>query len=380
MSVLTTVEKEMNEIFFERTTEIRTMLLCLLAGRHMVMLGEPGVGKSALARELCNRIEGAELFEHLMRRDSTTDELFGPLSLKGLEKDEFRRNGTGRIQKCDIAFVDEVFKANSTVLNGLLNIMNEGIYKDNNKIVKTPMLLLIGASNEYPMTDDLGAVWDRFLMRIEVQDIDESENFERFIISKIRNIKPKRTTFTIKDLEEAKAEMKKIKIDAKIVKQLSFLKGQLKSKGISLASRRFEHFLDILKAEAYLNGADAVAKDDFCALEPAIWITREERPYARECLQECYSGPLKKVIKIFDDATKTFRESTKEENVSKKMELVSKLQNLAPDFEELTEEAETHPSGDKIRRYLEKIDNLKNLIFSETWVAKSSAKSTKPTK
>ena len=182
MSVLTTVEKEMNEIFFERTTEIRTMLLCLLAGRHMVMLGEPGVGKSALARELCNRIEGAELFEHLMRRDSTTDELFGPLSLKGLEKDEFRRNGTGRIQKCDIAFVDEVFKANSTVLNGLLNIMNEGIYKDNNKIVKTPMLLLIGASNEYPMTDDLGAVWDRFLMRIEGQDIDESENFERFII------------------------------------------------------------------------------------------------------------------------------------------------------------------------------------------------------
>jgi MoxR-like ATPase len=61
-------------------------------------------------------------------RTSTPEELFRPVSLKALEQDSYRRKTTGMLPEARVAFIDEVFKANSAVLNGLLSVLNERIY------------------------------------------------------------------------------------------------------------------------------------------------------------------------------------------------------------------------------------------------------------
>ena len=94
--------------FVERDEEITAIARAVLARQHVVLIGPPGIAKSALIRAICHRILGARYFERLLRRDSTADELFGPVSLKGLENDEFRRNIADQLPEAEIAFLDEI--------------------------------------------------------------------------------------------------------------------------------------------------------------------------------------------------------------------------------------------------------------------------------
>jgi MoxR domain in the MoxR-vWA-beta-propeller ternary systems len=64
----------------------------------------------------------------LLTKFSTPEELFGPISLKALEQDRYARVVTDKLPEAQFAFVDEVFKANSSILNSLLAAMNERVF------------------------------------------------------------------------------------------------------------------------------------------------------------------------------------------------------------------------------------------------------------
>ena len=68
-------------------------------------------GKSILGLRLAELCEGM-FFQRLLTRFTAPEELFGPLSLKSLENDEYRRVTHGFLPTADIAFLDEIFKAN----------------------------------------------------------------------------------------------------------------------------------------------------------------------------------------------------------------------------------------------------------------------------
>ena len=99
----------------ERDTEVRLMLLAALAGEHLLLLGPPGTAKSELARRLSEVCDG-RFFERLLTRFSVPEELFGHLSMSGLENDKYVRQTDGYLPTADVAFVDEIFKANSAIL------------------------------------------------------------------------------------------------------------------------------------------------------------------------------------------------------------------------------------------------------------------------
>ena len=135
---------------FEREDEISGSLLALLTGEHLLFIGPPGTGKSMLAKDICQCLEKGELYYYLLTRFTSPEEIFGPLSLESLKHDEFKRKTTGYLPAADIAFLDEIFKANSSILNSLLTILNEKRYHNGREVCEVPIHSIYGASNELP--------------------------------------------------------------------------------------------------------------------------------------------------------------------------------------------------------------------------------------
>ena len=126
---------------------------------------------SELGRRLSSICDGGAFFERLLTRFSVPEELFGPLSMRGLENDLYVRQTEGYLPTATVAFVDEVFKANSAILNSLLTILNERLFDNGAERVKVPLLCLVGASNELPESEELDALYDRFLLRSSVEQV-----------------------------------------------------------------------------------------------------------------------------------------------------------------------------------------------------------------
>jgi len=158
----------------ERQTAVRLTLLAALAGEHVLLVGPPGTAKSELARRLHRVFDGARYFERLLTRFSTPEELFGPLSLKALEDDRYERLTDGFLPTAGIAFLDEVFKANSAILNALLTLLNEREFDNGSGRVRTPLVSVVGASNELPSDEALRAFFDRFLLRVPVLPVGDA--------------------------------------------------------------------------------------------------------------------------------------------------------------------------------------------------------------
>eukprot|EP00197_Chlamydomonas_leiostraca_P013593 CAMPEP_0202859036 /NCGR_PEP_ID=MMETSP1391-20130828/1322_1 /ASSEMBLY_ACC=CAM_ASM_000867 /TAXON_ID=1034604 /ORGANISM="Chlamydomonas leiostraca, Strain SAG 11-49" /LENGTH=563 /DNA_ID=CAMNT_0049538035 /DNA_START=223 /DNA_END=1914 /DNA_ORIENTATION=+ len=157
----------------ERETEVRLLLLAALCGEHLLLLGPPGTAKSELSRRL-NALVGGTYFERLLTRFSVPEELFGPLSMRGLENDEYVRQTDGYLPTAEVAFIDEIFKANSAILNALLTLLNERLFDNGNQRLGVPLLTLVGASNELPESEELDALYDRFLIRRSVARVSNA--------------------------------------------------------------------------------------------------------------------------------------------------------------------------------------------------------------
>src|SRR5262249_54440183 len=97
---LQAIERELAASLIERDEVIRASMVALLSRQHLVVLGPPGTGKSALVTSLAERIgpqngAGLRSFAYLMTRFTTPEELFGPVSVSGLKRDEYRRITAG---------------------------------------------------------------------------------------------------------------------------------------------------------------------------------------------------------------------------------------------------------------------------------------------
>ncbi|CAJ1410708.1 unnamed protein product [Effrenium voratum] len=155
----------------ERSVEAKLLLLAVLAGEHLLLLGPPGSGKSQLAARL--QLLGLRHFQRLLTRFTTIEDVFGPMSLAALERDELERKVQGFLPDAESAFLDEVFNAGSGLLNALLTLLNERRFWSSKGLTRAPLWCLVAASNGAP---DLGleSLYDRFLLRRWVSPISDA--------------------------------------------------------------------------------------------------------------------------------------------------------------------------------------------------------------
>lgn len=175
-----------------RRDHARMLLLAAMAGENAILFGPPGTAKSLLARRLKDCFaDDVRYFECLLTKFSMPEEVFGPVSLKGLEKDIFRRVYDRYMPGAGVAFIDETFKANSAILNSMLTILNEREFDTGNERVKVPLRCVVGASNEMPKEAELEALYDRFIIRMRVDRLQDEEQLAQFLTASFEYEAPK---------------------------------------------------------------------------------------------------------------------------------------------------------------------------------------------
>lgn len=164
------VLQPLRQTFVGKDEVIDVLGVCLVASEHAFVLGPPGTAKSAIVNELARRLDG-EVFSYLLTRFTEPSELFGPFDLRKLREGELITNTAGMLPEAGLVFLDELLNANSAILNSLLTVLNERVFRRGRETRRLPLLMVVGASNHLPEDEALGALFDRFLMRVVCDNV-----------------------------------------------------------------------------------------------------------------------------------------------------------------------------------------------------------------
>lgn len=266
------LETDLNSVLIEREDEVHGAMLSLAGGLHMFLVGEPGIAKSMLFNQLAKRIELPEggYFKWLMTQHTTPEEVFGPPSFREMrENDRYVRVTDNKLPNAHLAFLDEIFKSGSAILNALLTALEEREFENGGLTSSIPLSSMFSASNEIPANGELAALADRLHLWYEVKPIKEASSFADMLQSHI-NDEP--TVFlTLEDIETAKAEVAEVAIPEDVISIFIELRERLQNEGIYVSDRRFRACLDVVRAEAWLRGADTARYSDVTPVQHMLW-------------------------------------------------------------------------------------------------------------
>lgn len=140
-----------------------------------------------------------------------------------------RRKVEGYLPKADFVFLDEIWKSSPAILNTLLTIINEKVYRNGSQENRVPLKALVAASNETPPKGQgLEAMYDRFIMRLLVKPVEDVDNFNNLIVAEDikfdANIDSKIST---EELEDFKILINEIQVPDNILNIINYIKNEI---------------------------------------------------------------------------------------------------------------------------------------------------------
>lgn len=269
------IQSQLTQGLVEREQTIKLTLLAALAGEHILLIGPPGTGKSLVSRRLHLVFKETPYFERLLTKFSVPEELFGPLSIQALEQDKYTRLTKGYLPQSSIAFLDEIFKANSAILNALLTLLNEREFDNGVIREKVPLISVIGASNELPEDGNLSALYDRFLFRQYVEPVSKS-GFKQLLMMQSIDDELSVEQLTYDELKYIQQHAKKIELSAEALQFLMELRKWCAENQIQVSDRRWRKIVGMLQVSAFTNDQSQITIWDCWLVQHCIWEKPEQ--------------------------------------------------------------------------------------------------------
>lgn len=161
--------------FVNRDEVIDLLGIGALCREHVLVIGPPGTAKTQLLNRFAGLLDTSP-FTYLLTRFTEPAEIFGPIDVQLFRSENvFKVNVAGKLPEARIAFLDEVFQGSSAILNTMLTLINERTFHNGLTNLKTPLIMLVGSSNDMPDDPVLAAFSDRFLLRSTLEYVGDDQ-------------------------------------------------------------------------------------------------------------------------------------------------------------------------------------------------------------
>jgi MoxR-like ATPase len=256
----------LKERFVGRDEVVDLIALAAVAGEHLFLHGSPGTAKSALIRQFAQAVRG-RYFEYLLTRFSEPNEIFGPIDLVRLREGQVATVTTGMLPESEFVFLDELFNANSAILNNLLTVLNERIYRRGSETHALPLVSLFSASNRLADDDALRALFDRFLLRCHVDQLPQTA-LPRLLTAgwALERAAPVESTVSAADLRALALRVYSVDL-APVAEPYADMVAKVRDLGIAFSDRRAVKVMKLVATSAVLCGRAAAGGLD-------LWVFR----------------------------------------------------------------------------------------------------------
>ncbi len=300
-----------------RETIVRATMLALISGRPAFFLGSPGINKTGTVQDIAKRIDGALFYDALMPTIVSVEQLI--VESTSIEEQTTENGGKsirtsdmlGRAAKAHILFADEIWKAEPRVLQTVLDLAKGDGVRHEGRMVKTPLLAFVAASNELPDSEgNLQAMWSRMTIRAEVKSLDRAGK-KNLVAARLNRAQAGKSaaptsTLSLAEVETLREVRPFVEVSDEIVEiTLDLYQQLLDGDNAGFAwlwadDRRFGRVFDVLQANALLDGRVRVSKQDLRTLEYLLWDTPEQIATVKAKIAPLCRTPLSDAQEVFD--------------------------------------------------------------------------------
>ena len=276
--LVTRLRDNINQVFVGKEEIVENLLICLLAGGHVLLEDVPGVGKTTLALTLAKSMEAS-----FGRIQFTPDTLPGDVtgvSVYHMKTGEFVFQ-PGVVMN-QILLADEINRTSPKTQASLLEAMAEGQVTVDGKVYELPQPFLVIATQNpvefmgtYPLPE---AQMDRFMMRLSIgypKREQELKMAELFLQGKTPD--KAEAVCQAEDILALRKEVQAVTVKENV---LAYMEDIVKSTReepryvLGASPRALLALLRASQARAFLQGRDFVKPDDVKAVAKQVLVHR----------------------------------------------------------------------------------------------------------
>ena len=294
-----------------RDEEVRMSFISVLANENVFLIGEPGTGKSALVTNIGRCFSDQRVFTRLLGKFILPEEIFGPLDVQRMKAGYYNRKVTGYMPAATLSFLDEGLKANPSLLNGLLTLLNEREFDlgeappgEPGGRLQTELGSTFIASNEIPESSEMDAFWDRGMVRLWVSSLSENDDYAQEMLDRaveypIRTVDRRKASsvvqmqpsdlLTLDELDQLQQAAQALPVTAAAKRAaMAFRAGIHTAFPKLLTDRTWMRLWGLPRAVALLEGATEVRPDHLEVWVHTLWRDPSQRKgIAAEVYRHC---------------------------------------------------------------------------------------------
>lgn len=272
------IRESMNSVFIGKQDIVDKVLICLLAGGHVLLEDVPGVGKTTLARALAGVMECS--FGRIQFTPDTMPGDVTGITVYNLKTGVFEYK-EGAVMK-QIILADEINRTSPRTQSSLLEAMEEGQVTVDGKIYRLPEPFMVIATQNpiefvgtYPLPE---AQMDRFMMRLSIgypSDEDEIRMTELYLRGS-DSVRPEKVAST-DDIINMRKDVSEIKINRSVVSYIHEIIDCTRKEGrfvLGASPRAMLALSRASQAKAYIEKRDYVIPDDVKAVAIDVLLHR----------------------------------------------------------------------------------------------------------